>query len=290
MKVVPYDENAYHMDHPLGTVAFNYLLSGDDSETTENFRYVLGRQEGDFHMPRHRHSVEQIRLPIVGDMNLGEQGILHEGEIGYFPEGVYYGPQDDVLGDPRQLQLVLQFGGASGLGMGMPTDARKASAARGGRTAGEQPMPRPRYADVIKFDPANYNYLPVAGQPGVRRKFFGAFTEREMRIEWITIDAGAQWVSTDGSRRFVVVLGGSGTVADTRVGYLAAIQAEVGETLTVTAEQDLVLHVIALPPVVLPAVPQQHDVVISRGAIEFETPRDRQRADAIAASNAASRG
>jgi hypothetical protein len=23
-----------------------------------------------------------LRLPLVGDMNLGEQGILHEGEIG----------------------------------------------------------------------------------------------------------------------------------------------------------------------------------------------------------------
>ncbi|MFF3573930.1 hypothetical protein [Nocardia jiangxiensis] len=290
MKVVPYDESAYHMDHPMGTVAFNYLLSGDDSETTENFRYVLGRQEGDFHMPRHRHSLEQIRLPIVGDMNLGEQGILHEGEIGYFPEGVYYGPQDDPLGDPKQLQLVLQFGGASGLGMGMPTDAQKADAARGTRRPGEQLMPRPRYADVIKFDPANYNYLPVAGQPGVQRKFFGAFTERALRIEWVKIETGAQWVSAEDSRRFVVVLGGGGVVADMRVGYLAAVQAEVGETLTVTAEQDLELHVVAVPPVLLPEIPQQHDVVISRGAIEFETPRDLRKAEAVAASNAARRG
>ena len=33
-------------------------------------------------------------------------------------EGLTYGPQDDPLTDPKQLQLVLQFGGASGLGMG----------------------------------------------------------------------------------------------------------------------------------------------------------------------------
>jgi hypothetical protein len=50
-------------------------------------------------MPRHRHTFEQIRLPLIGDMNRGEQGILHEGEIGYFPEGQTYGPQDDPLGD-----------------------------------------------------------------------------------------------------------------------------------------------------------------------------------------------
>jgi hypothetical protein len=71
-------------------------------------------------MPRHRHTFEQIRLPLVGDMNLGEQGVLHEGEIGYLPEGLTYGPHDDPLGDAKpgeRLQLVLQFEGASGLGM-----------------------------------------------------------------------------------------------------------------------------------------------------------------------------
>ena len=82
MKVVSFDENAYSMDHPKGTMAFNYLLMGGEPDSLENFRYILGRQEGDFHMPRHRHAFEQIRLPLNGDMNLGEQGILHEGEIG----------------------------------------------------------------------------------------------------------------------------------------------------------------------------------------------------------------
>ncbi|MDT5191941.1 MAG: hypothetical protein QOI28_4192, partial [Mycobacterium sp.] len=70
MKVVPFDENAFHMDHPRGTVSFNYLLMGGEPEALENFRYILGQQEGDFSMPRHRHSFEQIRLPLIGDMNL----------------------------------------------------------------------------------------------------------------------------------------------------------------------------------------------------------------------------
>src|SRR6266852_2841881 len=61
MKVAPYDENAFHMDHPRGTVAFNYLLMGGEPEKLENYRYILGRQEGDFRMPRHRHTFEQIR-------------------------------------------------------------------------------------------------------------------------------------------------------------------------------------------------------------------------------------
>jgi hypothetical protein len=56
MKVAPFDENAFKMDHPRGTVSFNYILMGGEPEKLENFRYILGRQEADFHMPRHRHS------------------------------------------------------------------------------------------------------------------------------------------------------------------------------------------------------------------------------------------
>jgi hypothetical protein len=55
MKVVPYDEDAYRLDHPMGTVSFNYMSVHDDSDTLEGFRLVLGRLEGDFHMLRHRH-------------------------------------------------------------------------------------------------------------------------------------------------------------------------------------------------------------------------------------------
>lgn len=275
MKVVPFDENAFHMDHPRGTVSFNYLLMGDEPETLENFRYILGRQEGDFYMPRHRHSFEQIRLPLVGDMNLGEQGILAEGEIGYFPEGGTYGPQDDPLGEPKQLQLVLQFGGASGLGMHAGR-ARGPESTRSGsdrREAREQRLPRPRYDGVIKFDPARFNFLPVAGAVGVKRKFFGAFTERAFWIERIRIEAGARWVSTeDTARRLIVALSGAGDVAGVAIGRLAAIQAEAGEVLTVAAAENLELHVVGLPPVRLPRVPEEYDIVVGDGPIEFEKP------------------
>jgi len=276
MKVVPFDEDGFHMDHPRGTVAFNYLLMGDRSKPQENFRYILGRQEGDFHMPRHRHAFEQIRLPLVGDMNLGEQGILHESEIGYFPEGGTYGPQDDPLTDPKQLQLVLQFAGASGLGMGAGRgggpDNKEAQRER--REVREQKLPRARYATTVKFDPARYNYLPVDGQEGVESKFFGAFTERAFRIEHIKIDAGATWVSDDPTaRRLLVVLSGTGTAEGSEIGRLAAIQADAGEQLTVTATTELVLHMVAIPPVRLPRVPEEYDIVMSDAPIEFEKPK-----------------
>jgi hypothetical protein len=132
MKVKPFDDTAFLQDHPKGTVSFNYLLMGGEPESLESYRYILGRQEADFHMPRHRHTFEQVRLPLVGDMHLGEQGVLHEGEIGYFPEGLTYGPQDDPLGDVKpgeRLQLVLQFGDASGHACGPRPGTRLMAAA-----------------------------------------------------------------------------------------------------------------------------------------------------------------
>jgi hypothetical protein len=278
MKIAPFDENAFHMDHPRGTVAFNYLLMGGEPESPENYRYILGRQEGDFHMPRHRHTFEQIRLPLVGDMNLGEQGILREGEIGYFPEGQTYGPQDDPLGDPKQLQLVVQFGGASGLGMGGGRGRGPASARPAGERQRERrdiKFPRPRYQSVLIMNPDRFNWLPMSGVDGVQRKFFGSFSERAFWIEQVKIDAGTQWTSTvDAGRRLIVALSGAATVDDTKIDRLAALQVEAGEELNVDVTEDMVLYIVGLPPVRLPAAPSdQFDIVTSDGAIQFENPR-----------------
>jgi hypothetical protein len=278
MKIAPYDENAFHMDHPRGTVSFNYLLMGGEPESLENYRYILGRQEGDFNMPRHRHAFEQIRLPLVGDMNLGEQGILHEGEIGYFPEGQTYGPQDDPLDTPKQLQLVLQFGGASGLGMAAARGRGPASARPEGERRPERrdiKLPRPRYKSVIILDPARFNWLPVSGADGVERKYFGSFTERAFWIEQVKIASGAEWTSsTDAGRRLIVALSGEATVNDTKISRLAAMQVEAGEELHVTVAEEMMLYIVGLPPVRLPAIPSdQFDVIQGDGAIQFENPR-----------------
>jgi len=286
MKLALFDETAFHQDHPKGTVSFNYLLMGDEPDSPENYRYILGRQEADFHMPRHRHTFEQIRLPLVGDMNLGEQGILHEGEIGYFPEGQTYGPQDDPLGDAKpgeRLQLVLQFGGASGLGMsagrGRGPASRRPPDEQGrepGRERRAIKFPRPRYNNVVILNPAHFNWLPVPGVAGVERKSFGSFTERAFWIEMIKIDAGAAWPSTsEGARRLIVVLSGTATIGGLALGRLTAIQADAGETLHFGATEETVLYIVGLPPVQLPAVQSaQFDMTESDGAIQFEDPRE----------------
>jgi hypothetical protein len=278
MKVKPFDDTAFLRDHPKGTVSFNYLLMDGQPESLENYRYILGRQEADFHMPRHRHTFEQVRLPLVGDMHLGEQGILHDGDIGYFPGGLTYGPQDDLLGDAKpaeRLQLVLQFGGASGLGV---------SAGRGRGAASRPPQceqrrerravkfPRPRYNNVIILNPARFNWLEMPGVAGVEHKYFGSFTERAFWIEMIKIDGSADWISTsEGARRLMVTLSGSSRVNGIEIGRLAAIQADPGEWLYLSAAEKTVLYIVGLPPVQLPTAPSdQFDVMENVGPIQFE--------------------
>jgi hypothetical protein len=279
MKIAPFDPTAFHQDHPAGTVSFNYLLMGDEPQSPENYRYILGRQDADFHMPRHRHTFEQIRLPLTGDMNLGEQGILHQGEIGYFPEGLHYGPQDDPLGDTKpgdRLQLALQFGGASGLGCpgrGRGPASRRADAERG-RERRTIKFPRPRYNNVIILNPAHYNWLPVPGADGVERKYLGSFTERAFWIEMIKVDAGAEWISAaEDARRLMVALSGAATANATTIGRLGALQAEAGEKLRISASEEMVLHIVGLPPVPVPrARSDEFDLVESPGVIQFENP------------------
>ena len=44
----------------------------------------------------------------------------------------------------------------------------------------KRPMvyPKPRYSRPFMMDPANYEWVPVAGKPGIAEKLPGVFTER----------------------------------------------------------------------------------------------------------------
>ena len=78
------------------------------------------------------------------------------------------------------------------------------------------------------------------------------------------------------ARRIFVVLSGAATVDEQEVGRLAAVQADAGDELRVSATQELVLYLCGLPPVELPAVQQDNfDVVDVLGnATQFENPQD----------------
>ena len=278
MKLKKFDNSEWHKDHPSGIVVFQYCMVGDP-QSPDNFMLVLGRQDGDFYMPRHRHNFDQIRLPLKGDMNIGDGTKLKEGQVGYFPEGLPYGPQDDPLGKAppgERLQLVLQFGGASGCGfMSMEQRLRaRDELAQIGEFVGPNyrhpdgklewglnviwqhvfgerlKYPMPRYPKVVIADPQRFNW--IARAPGVTRKFLGSFTEREAWVEMVRVKPGALWQSIDDARRLVFVVSGEGICGAQPLGAYDTIQVEAGEPLELSAQRELELFVMGLPPVIVP--------------------------------------
>jgi hypothetical protein len=272
MKIVPFDDGNWAQDHPTGNIAFQHMLKGDPS-SRENFMYILGRQDADFYQGRHRHNFDQIRLPLRGTMNHGDEIVLGEGEVAYIPEGLAYGPQDDPVAPyapGERLQLVLQFGGASGCGFMSIEQRRQARKELSANEPASRPglnaiwkhvfgvplkYAQPRYKNIIIVDPKRFNWLGVPGAQGVDHKFLGAFSERGVWVEMVRAHAGATWSSRDArARRLIVVLSGEGNIGASSTGRLTAVDVEPGESLELHATSEIELFLIGLPPVELPAV------------------------------------
>jgi hypothetical protein len=75
--------------------------------------------------PRHRHTFDQYRFGLSGKRMI-QDGFLEEGECGFYPEGVYYGPQ---MQEEPTVGLGLQFQGLSGLPYLTHVDLRNATKA-----------------------------------------------------------------------------------------------------------------------------------------------------------------
>jgi hypothetical protein len=89
------------------------------------------RYDKGYGTPRHTHIFDQYRYNFSGKREI-KDGFLEEGEVGFYPEGVYYGPQ---MQEEECTGLGLQFQGLAGipyLTHKELQDARKALAAEGG--------------------------------------------------------------------------------------------------------------------------------------------------------------
>jgi hypothetical protein len=240
----------------------------------DNFQLSFGQMGGDFNSPRHRHNFEQIRYQLEGVLDYGRDGRLVAGMVGYFPEAVYYGPQSQ---DPSVSckTIVMQFGGASGSGYLSQAEVdagRKALAefgefkdgvfrrradVEGKRNldgyqaiwehANTRPMvyPKPRYPQPIFMDPANYEWVPVAGAPGVAEKLLGVFTERRSQASLFRLDAGARFAAR--GKGVYVVTRGTGKVGGEAFRALTTIDLDAGETVAVAADTETELLYFGLP-------------------------------------------
>jgi hypothetical protein len=275
MKIVQGEELQWErgLEHRGGMFHFRRLMEGEPG-TIDNFQLSLGRMGGAFYSPRHRHNFEQVRFQLGGALDFARDGKMTAGMVGYFPEGMAYGPQSQ---DPEStpMTVVLQMGGASGSGYlsrnevkaGM--DALKSEGefkdgvfrrhadVPGKRNVdgyqaiwehvNKRPMtyPKPRYSRPFMMDPSHYEWLAVADAPGVCEKFVGTFTERRSSARFLRLDAGATFAAT--GRGIFFVLHGTGTVAGDRLQPLTTIYLDHGETATLATREPVELLHLGLP-------------------------------------------
>jgi hypothetical protein len=213
-----------------GKLSQKFLLEGDDDSPNNYLLNVGLTGTGGWGTPRHRHNFDQIRYVLKGKYPASPHKIMGEGSVGYFPESVHYGPQDR----PEGLEMmVIQFGGASGSGF-LSTPRREAanealkakgefkngiftwfdengqkhnmdgSAACFEEATGKKLVfAEPRYDDIVLMNPDACEWIP-SETPGVYTKLLGTFTERNTRIGFIKVEAGATY--NTGTRSQVEVL------------------------------------------------------------------------------------
>jgi hypothetical protein len=275
MKIVQGDEVPLvrGLEYRGGMFHSRRLLEGT-SGTIDNFQLGIGVSQGDFYSPRHRHNFEQIRVQLDGALDYDRDGTMTAGIVGYFPEGVFYGPQSQK---PEEVATaaVLQFGGASGSGYLSNAETRKAMEelnklgefkdgvfrrrepfhgkknADGNQAIWEHhhqrpiAFPKPRYPEPILIDPQNFAWVPVEGAPGASEKLLGVFTERRTEASLYRLDPGAS-LTVNGNGVFLV-LRGAGTVGDQQLRKLTSWHLARGESVKVTAKEPTEIMHFGLP-------------------------------------------
>jgi hypothetical protein len=261
------------LPHRQGGIALTHVFRGEEG-TPDNFAWSFGDEFSDYYSPRHRHNFDQIRFCLSGSIPIGKNLTVDEGEVGYFPEGVYYGPQE---GGPDRKTLVLQFGGASGQGY---MSARQLKAGYDAllpegefvkgvfrRKTGEgkknqdsydaiwqkvmgRPLvyPEPRYKAPIVMKPENFAWSAVEDAPGVCRRTLGVFGERGVGVDFYAVTPGTTFdMPRSDARRLIYVGGGMGRVAGDSYSRQTAVRLEPGESVLFEAQDDTELFVITLP-------------------------------------------
>ena len=258
-----------------GRLDQKFLLEGEDNSPNNYLLNVGVTGGGGWGTPRHRHNFDQIRYVLGGKYPVSPNKMMEEGSVGYFPESVYYGPQDR----PEGLEMmVIQFGGASGSGfLSTPRReaANKALEAKGtfkdgiytwydenGRkhnmdgsaacfeeaTGQKLVFSRPRYDDVILMYPDALDWIE-SSVAGVRRKPLGIFTERNIDISFIGIEGGATF--NTGARSQIQLLfmsRGKVTISGKSYGEKTAIELLPGDDAAdILAEEESLFLSVLLP-------------------------------------------
>jgi len=259
------------LEHRGGTFHSRTPVAGEPG-TPGNFKFSVSELGTDYSGPRHRHNFDQYRFMLSGESDYGQDGPLKAGMLGYYPEGVYYGPQ--VNKTPITC-AVLQFGGASGSGYLQPREVKagmeelkqfgefkdgvfhRREGAQG-ILRGKSNMdayqaiwehvhgramvyPKGRYDAPIMMDAGNFAWARVRGAAGVSEKLFGVFTERRTQARLVRLDAGAHYEVA--GRGVYLVLSGAGAAGGAPLEKFTTVFLDTGERGTLAAcETTELLH------------------------------------------------
>jgi quercetin dioxygenase-like cupin family protein len=251
--------------HREGHIAFKRLFDGTPG-TPENYTFALVRILGGYHTPRHRHNYDQVRFCLTGSIDYGQGRAVKAGQVGYFPEGVPYGPQDIT----EQDAIVLQCGGASGQGFLTGAQLREGRARLEGKgrfeggvflrdegaegrrkqdgyeavweevTGRRLDYPAARFAEPVVMDPAAFAWREAG--PGLAQKHLGTFGERALAIEmWRIAPGAALELPGAPARRLAYAVAGAAAGE--------AWEAGPGEAARLAPAGGAELLVLSLPPV-----------------------------------------
>ena len=244
-----------------GKLYYQRLL-GEPGHSPSNFSFDIYELCSDQYSPRHRHNFDQFRYTLEGELDYARDGKMGPGVLGYFPEGVHYGPQTIKAGCKI---IILQFAGSSGCGyMGDEAleqgrvELKQFGAFKEGvfrRNEGvpgkknmdayqaiweymnKRPMVYPKglYNRPFFLNAPIFQWSPIAGMPGVEEKATGVFSDSKTRAGCFRIQPKATLKAT--GRGIYFVLSGKGKLNDTPYRRHTTLLVEVGETADFTAEE-----------------------------------------------------
>lgn len=265
-----------------GREIFDPTVLGRDGTRSDSFYFGISyANPGAFMTPRHHHNFDQMRYMIKGQWH-DPAGVLEDECLGVFPEGTWYGPQDNP--DDAGTVLVIQFGGASGAGYVDKNLMRKAAAELKAANEGffeeglykrnpgvegppvqdayeaiwervkQRPIeyPKAQYPTPIFIDSRAFPWAPVDGADGVEQKALGTFTSCQYRVARYRLEAGAEY--TVSGRGVYFVLSGEGTLEDEPFRAETSLYLEEGESANYVATQAADILYLGLPTMALISV------------------------------------
>ena len=253
------------LEYRGGTFHFRNLMEGEEG-SVDNFRLSIGKSSADFYSPRHRHNFEQVRFVLDGELNFGRDGKMTAGMVGYFPEGVHYGPQTQ---HSESLGAVLQCGGASGSGYPSRNEVKAAMDALeatgkfedgvfrrreglpgrknidGFQAIWEHINQRPMLYPKGRYPAPNYAWTAVESSGGVDEKLLGIFTERKTETRFLRLAPGSSYYAK--GRGIYFVTAGAGTAGEQDYRALSTIYLKKGERVMFEAAAETQIFLFGLP-------------------------------------------